>query len=130
MSEPGIIAYDLQPPLVPGDPGYPMTPRYSPFRDRGERSPMPRYVPLPQPEGTVRVVLETSGPNGEPADFRLYDDYPTLVEPFRVFDAPAEQYERWRAAKEAFGAMEEEIENLISGHARNPRPVPSPGLPF
>jgi hypothetical protein len=130
MSEPGIITYDLQRPLMPGDPGYPITPRYSPFRDRGERSPMPRYVPGPQPEGTVRVVLETSGPNGEPADFRLYDDYPTLVEPYRVFDVPREQAGRWAQAKEAFGVMEEEIEALISDRARDPLPRPSPGLPY
>jgi hypothetical protein len=90
----------------------------------------PRYVPGQQPEGTVRVVLESAGPDGEPADFRLYDEYPVLVEPYRVFDVPREQYERWRAAKEAFAAMEEEIEAAVSGRARNPLPVPSPGLPF
>jgi hypothetical protein len=129
MSENGIIAYDLEPPLMPRGTGHPITPRHVPFRDRGERSPMPRYVPLPQPEGTVRVVLESSGPDGEPADFQMYDDYPTLVEPYRVFDVPAGQYERWREAKEAFGAMEEEIEALISDHARDPLPRPSPGLP-
>ena len=107
----GLVSTDaIQPPLVEKKPTPDTLPPVRPLLDRGERSPMPRYVPGPQPEGTVRVVLESSGPNGEPADFRLYNDYPTLVEPYRVFDVPREQCERWRAAKEAFGAMEDEIE--------------------
>jgi len=96
----------------------------SPLRDRGERSPMPRYIPLPQPEGTVRAVLDSAGCDGEPADFRLYDEYPTLVEPYRVFDVPREQYERWEAARSAFQAMEDEIEALIGARGRGPVPRP------
>jgi hypothetical protein len=113
---PGICAYDLTPgpALIPNPSG------------PGAR---PRYVPAPQPEGTVRVVLDDRGCNGEPADFQLYDEYPVLVEPYRVFDVPQEQYERWLAAKAAFGVMEEEIESAVSDRARNPRPAPPPGLP-
>lgn len=90
----------------------------------------PRYVPAPQPGGTVRVVLDSAGCDGEPADFCPYVTYPVLAEPYRVFDIPREQYERWQAAKAAFAAMEEEIEALISQRALNPPPAPSPGLPF
>lgn len=129
MSEPGVVAFDLQPPLMPGDPGHPVTPRFSPLLDRGERSPMPRYVPGPQPEGTVRVVLDSAGCNGEPASFQLYEAYPTLARPHEVFDVPRERYERWEAALTAFLAVEEEIEALIDVRARDPLPRPSPGLP-
>lgn len=123
MSEDGIIAWDLAPPT-----SLPPVPWVTPFRDRGP-SVRPRYVPEPQPEGTVRVVLDSAGCDGEPAAFQRYDDYPTLVEPYRVFDVPADQYERWEAALTAFLAMEDEIEVLISERTRRPRPVPSPGLP-
>jgi hypothetical protein len=122
-NETGIIAYDLAPPGR-----WPM-PRLRPLLDRGERSPMPRYVPGPLAEGTVRVVLSSAGADGEPPDFEPYETYWTTPEPYRVFDVPREQYERWRAAKEAFRAMEEEIEALISDRARDPLPRPSPGLP-
>ncbi len=84
----------------------------------------PRYVPAPQPEGTVRVILDGSAGDGEPAGFRLYDDYPVLPAPYRVFDVPQEQYERWQAAKAAVAAMEEEIEALVSQRFRNPPPAP------
>lgn len=124
QGETGIIAYDLEP---PGEP--PPLARFSPLRERAERGIRPRYVPGPQPQGTVRVVLDSAGPNGEPAGFRTYEEYPTLVEPYRVFDVPSGQYERWAAAKAAFGAMEEEIEALVSGRARDPLLRPSPGLP-
>lgn len=78
----------------------------------------PLYAHGPQPEGTVRVVLDSAGCDGEQAGFRLYEDYPTLVEPYRVFDVPREQFERWRAAKEAFGVMGQEIEALTDERAR------------
>lgn len=127
-NETGIMAYDLEPPT-------PVIPRVEPLRRPLVRNPSgpgvaPRYAPGPQPEGTVRVVLDSAGPDGEPADFRTYEEWPTLVEPYRVFDVPAELYERWVAAKAAFTAMEEEIEALIRERARNPLPVPSPGLPY
>ena len=118
----GIVAYDLALPLMPGDPGYPVTPRASPLLERAERGVRPRYVPGPQPEGTVRVVLDSAGCNGEPATFRLYEAYPTLARPSEVFDVPQEQYERWEAALSAFLAMEDEIEALIG--ARGPVPPP------
>ena len=79
---------------------------------------MPRYVPGPLAEGMVRVVLTSAGPNGEPADFEPYETYWTTPERYRVFDLPAGQYERWKAAKEAFAAMGEEIEALISAQAK------------
>jgi hypothetical protein len=113
-NETGIFAYDLEPPLFADDPERPLLPL---FRDRGSAV-RPRYVPLPPPEGTVRVVLDSAGCTGEPADFRLYDDYPTLVEPYRVFDVPTGQYERWKAAREAFGVMGEDIEGLTDERAR------------
>lgn len=78
----------------------------------------------------MRVVLSSAGCDGEPADFQAYEEWPVLVEPYRVFDVPAGSYERWKAAKAAFTAMEEEIEALISERSRNPLPRPSPGLPF
>ena len=125
-NETGIIAYDLEPPD-----GFPRLgwKAFSPLPERPERGVVPRYIPGPQPEGTVRVVLDSAGPDGEPADFRAYDEYPTLVEPYRVFDVPAEAYERWQGAKKAFRAMEEEIEALISARSQENRPRTSPGLP-
>lgn len=124
-NETTVAAYDLEPPSPA-----PLVPPVLPLLDRGDRSPMPRYVPRPLAEGMVRVVLDSAGPDGEPADFMLYDEYPALVRPYRVFDVPAGQYERWRSAKEAFAAMQAEIEAAVSDRARNPPPSPSPGLPF
>lgn len=93
-----------------------MIPRATPLRDRGLNSPAPRYVPGPLAEGQARVVL-SSATCEEPAEFRLYDEWPTLVEPYRVFDLPAGQVERWRQVQAAFDAMQEEIEALISARS-------------
>lgn len=111
MSEPGVCAYDLTPgpALVPNPSGPGVA---------------PRYVPAPQPEGTVRVVLDSAGCEGEPASFRLYETYPVLARPHEVFDVPRGQYERWEAAVAASRAMEEEIEVLIEARARKPRQAP------
>ena len=126
-NETGIHPYGLEP---PGRfPRLDLKPLRAPFTDRGP-SVRPRYVPGPLAEGMMRVVLSYSGPNDEPADFELYETYQTIPEPYRVFDVPQEQYERWRAAKEAFAVMEEEIEAALSDRARNPLPVPSPGPAF
>lgn len=76
----------------------------------------PRYVPGPLAEGMTRVVL-TDGTYEDPPEFRLYDDYPTLVEPRQVFDIPTERYERWQAAATAFDAMQEEIEAAIEARS-------------
>lgn len=111
MSENGIVAHGLLPP-------YEAMPRLEPMRRPTDARGRPVYVYGPQPEGTVRVVLDSAGCNGEPADFRLHDEHPTPPEPYRVFDVPQGQYERWRAAKESFGAMEEEIEGLVDERAR------------
>jgi hypothetical protein len=96
-----------------------LAPRPAPMTDRGNV--MPRYVPGPLAEGMVRVVLSWAGPDGEPPDFELYETYWTTPEPYRVFDIPAEQYERWEAARAAFSAMGDEIETMISGATREGR---------
>jgi hypothetical protein len=89
------------------------------FRDRvPDARGRPVYVPAQPPEGTVRVVLDSAGCNGEPADFQLHEEHSTTPQPYRVFDVPREQYERWRSAKEAFGMMEDEIEKLTGERAR------------
>jgi hypothetical protein len=75
----------------------------------------PRFVPAPQPEGTVRVVLDEDYYEGD--GFALYEDYPVLARPHDVFDIPAEQYEHWRAAVDAYHAVQSEIENLTSERA-------------
>jgi hypothetical protein len=85
-------------------------------------------VPQPQPEGTVRVVL-SSATYEEPAGFRAYAEYPVIPESYRVFDVPAELYGQWVAAQAAFDLMQEKIEELMRHQARDPLPVPSPGLP-
>jgi len=100
---------DLAPPLRP------LVPRLTKMTDRP--GVMPRYKPGPLAEGIVRVVL-TPADYENPADFTLYDEYWTTPEPYRVFDVPAEQYERWKAAKAAFSAMGEEIDALVSESAR------------
>lgn len=96
---------DLAPPLRA------LVPRLTKMLDRP--GVMPRYKPGPLAEGMVRVVLSSAGCDGEPPDFEPYETYWTMPEPYRVFDIPAEQYERWVAAKAAFGAMGEEIEELL-----------------
>lgn len=103
--------FDLEPPTRV------LLPRPSPLLDRGPRV-RPRYVPGPLAEGEARVVLTSAGYE-EPADFEPYDTYPTLVEPYRVFDLPAGQVARWQAAKDAFDAMQEEVEALISARSQS-----------
>lgn len=98
-NETGIAAYDLAPPM-------PLVPNPS---GPGVR---PAYIPGPQPEGTVRVVLDEdyyAGPG-----FGLYEEHQVLARPCEVFDVPVEQYERWRAAVDAYDAMQSEIEKLIA----------------
>jgi hypothetical protein len=103
VNETGIVTCGLEPvlPLIPNPSGPGVA---------------PAYVPGPQPERTVRVVLDSGGCNGEPASFRLYETYPTLARPHEVFDVP---HERWEAAQVAFLAMEEEIEKLIDERFRS-----------
>jgi|HubBroStandDraft_6_1064221.scaffolds.fasta_scaffold00315_31 hypothetical protein len=78
-----------------------------------------RYIAGPQPEGTVRVVLHASSYE-EPAECRPYDSYPFAPMAYQVYDLPAETVERWKAAAEAFDAMQEEIEATISARAQPP----------
>ena len=92
-----------------------LTPRPAPFLDRGDRV-RPRYVPGPLAEGMTRVVLSSASYEEAP-QFQLYDDYPTLVEPHRVFDIPTEQYERWQAAVAVFDAMQDEVEAMIEARS-------------
>jgi hypothetical protein len=126
VSETGIHACDLEPPLRPGETGYPLIARFTPLSKPGTASPRPRYVPGPLPAGMARVVLNEdyyTGPG--------FTDYHagSSESPCRVFDIPQEQRDRWQAASDAYYAMQEEIEALIEDRSRNPRPVPSPGLP-
>jgi hypothetical protein len=127
MDETGIVAYDLEPPLRPGDPGYLLTPHVEPIRMPGNRTTRPRYIPGPLAEGTARVVLDEdyyAGPGF--TDYREGAD----ERPRDVFDVPQEQRDRWEAVIAAYQAMQEEIETLVSDRARNPPPAPSQGLPF
>jgi hypothetical protein len=121
VSENGIVAYDLEPPGPPGD-----IARFTPPSKPGTVSPQPRYVPGPLADGMARVVLDD--------DYYLGPGFSgyragSSESPRRVFDIPREQYDRWQAAIDAYQAMQEEIEALVSDRARNPLPVPSPGLP-
>jgi hypothetical protein len=123
VSETGIHACDLEPPLRPGGPA---APHFSPLRNPGTRSAAPRYVPGPLPAGMARVVLDEdyyTGPGF--TDYRAGSS----ESPCRVFDIPQEQRDRWQAAIDAYYAMQEEIEARIEDRSRNPLPVPSPGLP-
>jgi hypothetical protein len=94
-----------------------LCPPASPLRNPGTDT-RPRYVPGPLAEGMVRVVLSPGGYE-EPAGFSAYTGE-RFIEPRRVFDVPAEQYERWRAAAAAFDAMQEDIEATISARAQPP----------
>jgi hypothetical protein len=116
MSEP-LYPYDLGVPEPPG--GFKnLVPRTAPL---GSPPPLPYYVPGPQPEGTVRVVLDNASYE-DPATADLYEPgLHRLVQPHRVFDVPAEQYERWQAAAAAFDAMQEDIESVISARAQESR---------
>lgn len=107
-SETGIPAYGLTPPARPLIPN-PSGP--------GVR---PQYVPVPQPEGTVRVVLDEDYYEGP--GFSLYETYPTLARPHEVFDVPAGQYERWRTACDAYAAMQAEIGALTAARSREGTP--------
>lgn len=102
----GIVAYDLVPPS-----SLPPVPVFSPFRHPAERQRRPRWTPPPLTDGHVRVELDEdyyAGPgwtdwNGSDADY-----------PSRIFDIPAEIRERWLKAMDAYAAMQDEIEALLS----------------
>jgi len=106
-----LVPYDLEPPSA-----LPPLPHATPLRTAYGQNPL--YEPGPLADGMARVVLHSAGYE-EPAEFAPYSrDRHLLTEPYRVFDVPAEQYERWLATRAAFDAMQEEIEATISARAR------------
>lgn len=109
LPQTGIIGYDLGPPS-PSPPSF----AYSSFRDRiGNPQPRPRWGPPQLPEGHVRVELDDDYYAG--AYFRDWNRSET-GSPGHVFDLPQEQYDRWVAARDAYYAMQEEIEAVQEEH--------------
>ena len=102
MSEHGIFAYDLEPPAA-------RLPHVEPMRHPGQPSTRPRWVPPPLPDGFARVEVEDDYYTGP--EFSDWTGEET-EHPGRVFDIPREQYERWKAAREQYAAMQEEITAL------------------
>ncbi len=120
LTQTSIKPYDLSPPgpevLIPA---------YSPMRNWKDRPPSPpRYVPGPQPEGIARVALSDDYYLGA-----MWEEYrpQSLAGPEDVFDIPAEQRDRWQAAIDAYGAMQEEIRVLMEArredHRRHAEPA-------
>ena len=109
MSENGIFAYDLEPPTPLLSTPLPPLPEYSPLRHPGTPSPRPRYAPPPLPEGFARVELDDDYYTGPEFSDWVGDE---AGNPVRVFDIPREQRERWVAARDAYCAMQEEIDAL------------------
>jgi hypothetical protein len=107
MSE-GFMAYDLAPATRI------MVPRATPLRGSGVFQ-RPRYVPGPLADGMARVVLSEDYYTGE--DFSDYEPQSTARRE-AVFEVPAEQRDRWEAARDAYAAMQEEIGALIEARAR------------
>jgi hypothetical protein len=65
---------------------------------------------VPQPEGTVRVVLSDDYYLGE----QWHDwDARTRYWPREVHDIPVEQAQRWCEARAAYERMQEEIHDLL-----------------
>ena len=83
----------------------------------------PRYVPQPQPEGTVRVVL-----GDDYYEHEHWNDYrPGNAEfPDAVFDIPVEQRDRWQAAMDAYSAMQNEIAELMAARRQLRQQAPEP----
>lgn len=112
LSETGIVAYDLHiPPPVLGQ-------AWAPLRDvlrDGPRPERPVYVPGPLADDMARVVLSGGEPYDGPTmtSFTEYGTYPVRPAPHDVFDVPAEQLARWRAATEAYEAAVDEMDALI-----------------
>jgi hypothetical protein len=118
MSETGIFAYDLEPPTPP-----PPSAEYSPLRDFIRKpQPRPRWAPPPLPDGFARVELEDDYYTGP--DFTDWSGEEHAY-PARVFEIPAEQYARWKAARDAYDAMQEEISGLREERLRTPGWAPS-----
>ena len=113
----GIVAYDLEPPAAG-------SPHPAPMRDQ-IRNPQarPRWEPPPLPGGHVRVELEDDYYAGA-----YFSDWtgPEAEYPTRVFDVPREQYDRWTAARDAYCAMQEEIEAVREERNRS---LGMPGWP-
>ena len=110
--EKAIHAFDLQ------TPDRILVPAYAPLRNWGQRREPPRYIPQPQPEGTVRVVL-----GDDYYEHEYWSDYQGgNVSPEAVFDIPVEQRDRWRVARDAYQAMQDEIGELMEARSRAPKP--------
>jgi len=101
-------------------PGKILTPAFAPQRPGQRNSTPPRYVPQPQPEGTVRVVLGDGYYEHE-----YWNDYRAANAEFpeAVFDIPVEQRDRWQVAMDAYSAMQDEIRELMAARRRAPEPV-------
>jgi len=101
-------------------PGKILTPAFAPQRPGQRNSTPPRYVPQPQPEGTVRVVLGDGYYEHE-----YWNDYRSANAEFpdAVFDIPVGQRDRWQAAMDAYSAMQDEIRELMAARRRAPEPV-------
>lgn len=102
---PGLLAYDLQPPLRP------LTPKVlAGVGGFGRYTPPPRYKPQPLLPGMSRVVLMDGYETGaEWSDYRAG----ASVSPESVFDIPEDQRERWRQAVDACERMQDEIRLLL-----------------
>jgi hypothetical protein len=100
----GINLFDLTPPA--DGPLYPATDQ---LRHPERIPPQPRYVPPPLPDGYARVELDDDYDVGP-----VWNDWAgqDAGYPARVFDIPAEQRDRWDAARAAYAAMQEEISAL------------------
>jgi len=101
-------------------PGKILTPAFAPQRPGQRNSTPPRYVPQPQPEGTVRVVLGDGYYEHE-----YWNDYRAgnAEFPEAVFDIPVEQRDRWQVAMDAYSAMQHEIAALMEARRRAPGPI-------
>ena len=97
-----------------------LTPAFAPQRPGQRNSTPPRYVPQPQPEGTVRVVLGDGYYEHE-----YWNDYRAANAEFpeAVFDIPVEQRDRWQVAMDAYSAMQHEIAALMEARRRAPGPI-------
>jgi hypothetical protein len=115
MNETGVTAYDLEPARN-------LMPHVEPLRHPGQPSPRPRWAPPSLPDGHVRVELEDDYYAGA-----YFSDWAATEtdRPGEVFDIPREQYDRWVAARDAYTAMQDEIEAVREEH----RTRRSPGWP-
>lgn len=109
----GIELYDLAPPTARG----PMLPTYTELRHPPEPRPQPRWTAPPLAEGFARVELDDDYYTG--AQFSDWTGADGRY-PARVFDIPREQYERWVSARDAYAAMQAEVEAMREERLRTP----------